>query len=239
MLCGFVVSRLQCLQLSLRTRFPFHDSQVLSWSWKSPQERPKRRPRGPKSAKRPARDAKDSATRRQESAKRRQDAPKSDFGSHLGSILDPPGTPKPSKTIEKTRVLKNFVFFQRRRKKRPKELPKEAPGKPKCLPGAPRERPGAAQEAQRQRQERPRATQERPKSRPRGEQKEQKRLQLSFPLLGWAREASGSHFEAIWERFGSLRGGILEPFSRLFLCFKRSVAPARARGVPSDTPPRR
>ena len=28
MLCGFVVSRLQCLQLSLRTRFPFHDSQV-------------------------------------------------------------------------------------------------------------------------------------------------------------------------------------------------------------------
>ena len=117
--------------------------------------------------------------------------------------------PKPSKTIEKTRVLKNFVFFQRRRKKRPKELPQEAPGKPKRLPGAPRERPGAAQEAQRQRQERPRATQERPKSRPR----EQKRIQLSIPLLGGAREASGSHFEAIWERFWSLRGGMLEPFS--------------------------
>ena len=138
----------------------------------------------------------DSAERRQESAKRRQDAPKSDFGSHLGSNLDPPGTPKPSKTIEKTRVLKNFVFFQRRRKKRPKELPKEAPGKPKRLPGAPRERPGAAQEAQRQRQERPRATQERPKSRPRGEQKEQKRRFRSWGGLG---RPPG----AILKRFGS------------------------------------
>ena len=181
-------------------------------------------PRAPRGRQETPRTAPRSASERQEVPRRAQER----FQIHLGSILDPPGTPKPSKTIEKTRVFKNIVFFQRRRKKRPKELPKEAPGKPKRLPGAPRERPGAAQEAQRQRQERPRATQERPKSRPRGEQKEQKRLQLSFPLLGSAREASGSHFEAIWERFGSLRGGILEPFSRRFSLFQASCC-ARPR----------
>ena len=149
---------------------------------------------------------------RREAPRERQEAPRraqERFGSHFGSILDPPGTPKPSKTIEKTRVLKNFVFFQRRRKKRPKELPKEAPGKPKRLPGAPRERPGAAQEAQRQRQERPRATQERPKSRPRGEQKEQKRRFRSWGGLGRPpgailkrfRSDLGASGVAFWSRF--------------------------------------
>ena len=150
------------------------------------------------------------------SAKRCQDAGKSDLGAMWARFWTPRGGPKPSKTIEKTMFFKVFVFFQRRRKKSPKELPKEAPGRRKWLPGAPRERPGATQEAPRQRQERPSATQERPKSRPRGEQKEQKRIQLSIPLLGGAREASGSHVEAIWERFWSLRGDTLEACSREF-----------------------
>ena len=77
----------------------------------------------------------------------------------------------------------------------------------------PRSAPGGARSGPRGAKEPPRATQERPKSRPRGEQKEHKRIQLSFPLLGRAREASGRHFEAIWERFGSLRGSIFKPFS--------------------------
>ena len=90
-------------------------------------------------------------------------------------------------------------------------------------------KPGAAQEAPRRPQEPPEAPQEHPKSRPRGQIKEQKRLPFAFPVLGGLREASGSHFEAIWERFGGLRGGILEPFlvafSSLFL------SPSRGCGL--------
>ena len=75
MLCGFVVHRLQCLQLSLLTRFPFHDSQVSLLSYKSLQERPKRRPRGRKRRQETAQRRQDSAERRQMSTKRCQDAP--------------------------------------------------------------------------------------------------------------------------------------------------------------------
>ena len=80
---------------------------------------------------------------------------------------------------------------------------------PRSAPGG----PGTAQEAPRERQERPRATQERPESRPRGEQKEQERHQLSILLVGWPREPPGSHLGAILERFGSPRGSIFKPFS--------------------------
>ena len=165
MLCGFVVGRLQCLQLSLRTRFPFHDSQVLCWSYKSPQERPKRRPRGPKSAKRPPRDAKDSAERRQESAKRRQDAPKSDLGAILARFWTPRGRPNLDFRCN-CRQKSRFSCFSKgvgkrdpnRSQRRPlgdengsQERPgrarhgprgaKRAPGAAKSDPGAPREPP--------------------------------------------------------------------------------------------------
>ena len=165
MLCGFVVSRLQCLQLSLRTRFPFHDSQVLCWSYKSPQERPKRRPRGPKSAKRPPRDAKDSAERRQESAKRRQDAPKSDLGAILARFWTPRGRPNLDFRCNCRRKSRFSCFSKdvgkrdpNRSQRRPlgdengsQERPgrarhgprgaKRAPGAAKSDPGAPREPP--------------------------------------------------------------------------------------------------
>ena len=143
------------------------------------QEAPKRPQERQEAAKR----RQDSAEKRQVSAKRCQDAPKSDLAAIWARSGTLRGGPKPSKTIKKTRVFKVFVFFQRRRKKSPKELPKEAPGRRKWLPGAPRERPGATQEAPRQRQERPSATQERPKSRPRGQEKGQKRIQSSISLF--------------------------------------------------------
>ena len=69
-----------CTPSSL-TRFPFHDSQVSCWSYKSLQERPKRRPRGRKRRQETAQRRQDSAKRRQMSTKRCQDAPRSDFGA--------------------------------------------------------------------------------------------------------------------------------------------------------------
>ena len=104
----------------------------------------------------------------------------------------------------------------KRRKKRPKKLHKEAPGRQQWLPGAPRERPGAAQEGPRQPQEPPGAPQERPKSRPRGEKKEQKGNQLSILLVGGLRQASGSHFRALLEAPGGHFGAIFDRFSSLF-----------------------
>ena len=71
------------------------------------QEAPKRPQERQEAAKR----RQDSAERRQESAKRRQDAPKSDFGSHLGSILDPPGTPKTIKNHRKNKGFQGFRIF--------------------------------------------------------------------------------------------------------------------------------
>ena len=78
---------------------------------------------------------------------------------------------------------------------------------PRSAPGGPRSGPRGAKEP-------PEAPEEHPKSRPRGDKKEQTRLPLSFPLLGRLREASGGRFEEIWERFWSLRGGILGACSR-------------------------
>ena len=88
------VSRfLPCLRLSLLTRFPFHDSQVLCWSFrcpKTPQEALKRPPRRAKSGAR-------GTKRRQESRKRRQEAPRRPrrpFWIDFWSILEPPGAQK-------------------------------------------------------------------------------------------------------------------------------------------------
>ena len=92
----------------------------------------------------------------------------------------------------------------------------------------PRSAPGGARSGPRGAKEPSEAPEEHPKSRPRGDTKEQTRLPLSFPLLGGLGEPSGSRFEAIWERFWSLRGGILEPFSRLFSWFE-AIRGARPR----------
>ena len=171
MLCGFVVSRLQCLQLSLRTRFPFHDSQVSCWSYKSLQERPKRRPRGRKRRQETAQRRQDSAKRRKMSAKRCQDAPKSDFGAIWARFWIPRG----GKNLEfrcNCRQNSRFSCFSKRLQKRG---PKGSKRRPPGGENAPQERPGSAQERPKRRQDRPRSRQERPKSRPRDEKKEQKR----------------------------------------------------------------
>ena len=161
MLCGFVVHRLQCLQLSLLTRFPFHDSQVSLLSYKSLQERPKRRPRGRKRRQETARRRQDSAKRRQMSTKRCQDARKSDFGAIWARFW----TPRGGKNLDfrcNCRQNSRFSYFSKRLQQRG---PKGSKRRPPGGENAPQERPRSAQE-------RPRPPQgPRPKSRPRGEKK--------------------------------------------------------------------
>ena len=72
---------------------------------------------------------------------------------------------------------------------------KRAPGAAKSDPGAPREPP------------------QRPK-------KGATKVTTSVCSPGGAREPPGSHLGAILERFWSLRGGILEPFSKDFSLFE-------------------
>ena len=238
MLCVFDVSRLQCLQLSLRTRFPFHDSQVLCWSYKSPQERPKRRPRGPKSAKRPPRDAKTAprgAKRAPRGAKTRPRAIWEPFGLDLRS----PGDAQT--LIFAATVVENqgFRVFPKASEKETQTGPKGGPWVTKMAPRSAPGGPGTAQEAPRERQERPRATQERPESRPRGQKKEQLRSPLPFALSGGGPGAPWATLERFWSDLGAPGGAFSSHFRSILLCLKRCVEPARARGVPSDTPPRR
>ena len=136
----------------------------------------------------------------------------------LARFGTPLGGPKPSKTIEKTRFFKVFAIFQAGVKKRPKKLQKETLGRPKCPPGVPQEGPRGAKTAPGAARSAPGAPQEPPKRRHKG-------VKNGFALSGGLREASGSHFEAIWGRCWRLRGGILEPFlvafSSLFLSHSR------------------
>ena len=211
MLCGFVVSRLQCLQPLLLTRFPFYDSQVLCWSLKSPQERPKRRPRGPRSAKRPPRDAKTAPRGAKRAPRGAKTRPRAiwepswlDFG--------PPGDAQT--LIFAATVVENqgFRVFPKASEKETQKAPKGGPWVTKMAPRSAPGGPGTAQEAPRERQERPRATQERPKSRPRHETREQKEIPFSVALVGGAREALGSHVGANLERPGWHVGAIFRSF---------------------------
>ena len=114
-----------------------------------------------------------------------------------------------------------FVFFQRRRKETQqaqKRAPREAQMPPRSAPGGARSGPRGAKTAPGTARSAPGAPQEPPKRR-------QKGVKKGYHFSGGLREASGTHFEAIWERFGGLRGGILEPFlvafSSLFLSHSR------------------
>ena len=139
-----------------------------------PQERPKRRLGGPKSAKRPPRDAKTAPRGAKRAPRGAKTRPRAILGAIWGRFWTPRGRPKPLKTIEKTRVLKNFVFFQRRRKKRPKELQRRPPGSQNAFrsaPGAARSGPRGAKTAPGAGKSDPGAPQEPPKRRTKGAKK--------------------------------------------------------------------
>ena len=105
------------------------------------------------------------------------------------------------------------------------------------------ERPGSGQERPKRRQDSARSGQERPRSAPRAAQEANKRSKKgsSYRFRSWG--GPGRPPGAILKRSGSDFGAsgvaFWNHFQDFFLCLQRSVAPARARGVPSDTPPRR
>ena len=117
--------------------------------------------------------------------------------------------------------------------KAPKGDPREAKMTPRSAPGAPREGP-------KRRQDSARSGQERPRSAPRAAQEANKRSKKgsSYRFRSWG--GPGRPPGAILKRSGSDFGAsgvaFWSHFQEFFLCLQRSVEPARARGVPSDTP---
>ena len=154
MLCGFVVGRLQCLQFSERTRFPFHDSQVLCWSLKSLQERPKRRRRGPRSAKRPPRDAKTAPRGAKRAPRGAKTRPRAILGAIWGRFWTRRGRPNldfhcncrrksrfsifPKPTDKETQIAPNGGVRET------KMAPRSAPGAARSGPRGAKRAPGAA-----------------------------------------------------------------------------------------------
>ena len=125
-----------------------------------------------------------------------------------------------------------FVIFSKAPKRDPKSSKKSSPGSP----NAPQERPGSGQERPKRRQDSARSGQARPRSAPRAAQEANKRSKKgsSYRFRSWV--GPGRPPGAILERFWSLRGIIFKLFSVHVPCLKRSVEPARARGVASGAP---
>ena len=89
-------------------------------------------------------------------------------------------------------------------------------------------------------QDGPRSRQKRPRSTPRAAQEAKKRSKKGYHLRFRSWGGSGRPPGAILKRFRSdfRASGVafLRRFQCLFLGLKRSVEPARARGVPSEAP---
>ena len=153
------------------------------------------------------------------SAKRCQDAPKSDLAAIWARFGTLRGGPKPSKTVEK-QGFSRFSYFSKGAGNR---VLKSSQRRPPGDENGSQERPGSGQERPKRRQNSARSGQARPRSAPRAAQEANKRSKQgsSYRFRSWGlREASGGRFEEIWERFWSLRGGILEPCSRDFSFFE-------------------
>ena len=153
---------------------------------------------------------------RREAPRERQEAPRcaqERFGGHLG----PPGDAQT--LIFAATVVENqgFRVFPKASEKETQTGPKGGPWVTKMAPRSAPGGPGTAQEA-------PRG----PESRPRGPKKGATKVS---PL--------GATLERFWSDLGAPGGAFSSHFRSILLCFKRCVEPARARGVPSDTPPRR
>jgi hypothetical protein len=170
------------------------------------------------------------------STKRCQDAPKSDFGAIWARFW----TPRGGKNLDfrcNCRQNSRFSCFSKRLQKRG---PKGSKRRPPGGENAPQERPGSAQERPKRRQDRPRSRQERPRRAPRAAQEAKKRnkkgdhFRLRSP--GGPGSPLGATLERFWSVFGASGVAFWSHFRKIFLCLKRSVATARARGVPSEAP---
>ena len=121
-----------------------------------------------------------------------------------------------------------------------KRDPQSSKRRPQGGQNAPQERPGRGQERPKRRQDGPRSRQKRPRSTPRAAQEAKKRSKKGYHLRFRSWGGSGRPPGAILKRFRSdfRASGVafLRRFQCLFLGLKRSVEPARARGVTSEAP---
>ena len=136
-------------------------------------------------------------------------------------------------------VVKNqgFRFFFKRLQK---GCPNGSQRRPPGGENTPQERPGSAQERPKRRQDRARSGQERPRSAPRAAQEANKRSKkgISYRFCSWGGPGGllGAILERLWSDFGASGVAFWSQFREISLCLKRSVEPARARGVPSEAP---
>ena len=169
---------------------------------KSPQERPKRRPRGPKSA------------------KRCQDAPKSDLAAIWARFGTLRGGPNHQKPLKKQRFSRFSYFSKGAGKSSPKSSQRSPPGDENSS----QERPGSGQERPKRRQDRPRSRQERPRRAPRAAQEAKKRnkngdhLRLGSP--GGPGSPLGATLERFWSVFGASGVAFWSHFRKLFSLFE-------------------
>ena len=155
----------------------------------------------------------------------------------FGLDFGPPGEVKTLIFAATVVKIQGFRVFSKRLQKRG---PKGSKRRPPGGENAPQERPGSAQERPKRRQDRPRSRQERPRRAPRAAQETKKRnkkgdhFRLRSP--GGPGSPLGATLERFWSVFGASGVAFWSHFRKIFLCLKRSVATARARGVPSEAP---
>ena len=158
----------------------------------------------------------------------------------LGLDFGPPGEVNTlifAATVVKNQGFRGFLKgFKKDTQKAPKGDPRGAKMPPRSAPGAPRSGPRGAKTGPGAAKSDPGAPREPPKRRTKGARK--------ASVIDSARGvAPGASWEPSWSDFGSDFGAsgvaFWSQFREISLCLKRSVEPARARGVPSDTPPRR
>ena len=134
----------------------------------------------------------------------------------FGLDFGPPGEVKTLIFAATVVKIQGFRVFLKGFKKEAQKVPKgdlqEAKMPPRSAPGAPRSGPRGAKTAPGAARSAPREPQEPPKRRKKNKKGDHFRLRSPG--------GPGSHLGAILERFWSLRGGILEPFSKDFSLFE-------------------
>ena len=155
----------------------------------------------------------------------------------FGLDFGPPGEVKTlifAATVVKIQGFRVFLKgFKKEAQKVPKGDPREAKMPPRSAPGAPRSGPRGAKTAPGAARSAPGEPQEPPKRRKKRNKKGD-HFRLRSP--GGPGSPLGATLERFWSVLGASGVAFWSHFRTIFLCLKRSVATARARGVPSEAP---
>ena len=150
-----------------------------------------------------------------------------------GLDFGPPGDAKTlifAATVVKNQGFRGFLKgFKKDTQKAPKGDPRGAKMPPRSAPGAPRSGPRGAKTGPGAARSAPGEPQEPPKRRKKGTKK-------VATFVCDLRGALGATLERFWSVFRASGVAFWSHFRKIFLCLKRSVATARARGVPSEAP---